>query len=119
MLSNRLLPCALLTYGGVSLFVVVFAVYPFAADALPCGKPFPKRLIPGTIALGAFPSTMDALPNSLGVKNIAEYARFFAAQFADRMGRRIDTIDKGYIAARNAMPGTATSANCATSWSAA
>ena len=31
--------------------------------------------------------------------DIAEYARFFAAQFADRMGRRIDTIDKGYIAA--------------------
>ena len=25
--------CALLTYGGVSLFVVVFAVYPFAAEA--------------------------------------------------------------------------------------
>ena len=24
--------CALLTYGGVSLFVVVFAVYPFAAE---------------------------------------------------------------------------------------
>ena len=26
------LVCALLTYGGVSLFVVVFAVYPFAAE---------------------------------------------------------------------------------------
>jgi H+/gluconate symporter-like permease len=24
--------CAVLTYGGVSLFVVVFAVYPFAAE---------------------------------------------------------------------------------------
>jgi H+/gluconate symporter-like permease len=24
--------CAMLTYGGVSLFVVVFAVYPFAAE---------------------------------------------------------------------------------------
>ena len=31
--------------------------------------------------------------------DIAEYARFFAAQFADRMGRRIDTIDRGYLAA--------------------
>ena len=27
------LVCNLLTYGGVSLFVVVFAVYPFAAEA--------------------------------------------------------------------------------------
>lgn len=26
------LVCAILTYGGVSLFVVVFAVYPFAAE---------------------------------------------------------------------------------------
>jgi hypothetical protein len=30
------LVCALLTYGGVSLFVVVFAVYPFAAETLFC-----------------------------------------------------------------------------------
>ena len=44
---------ALLTYGGVSLFVVVFAVYPFAAEMFRQGD-IPKRLIPGTIALGAF-----------------------------------------------------------------
>ena len=44
--------CALLTYGGVSLFVVVFAVYPFAAEMFKQGG-IPKRLIPGTIALGA------------------------------------------------------------------
>ena len=43
--------CALLTYGGVSLFVVVFAVYPFAAEMFRQGD-IPKRLIPGTIALG-------------------------------------------------------------------
>ena len=45
------LVCALLTYGGVSLFVVVFAVYPFAAELFRQGD-IPKRLIPGTIALG-------------------------------------------------------------------
>ena len=39
----------ILTYGGVSLFVVVFAVYPFAAEAFRQGN-IPKRLIPGTIA---------------------------------------------------------------------
>jgi H+/gluconate symporter-like permease len=53
--------CALLTYGGVSLFVVVFAVYPFAAELFRQSN-IPKRLIPGTVALGAFSFTMDALP---------------------------------------------------------
>ena len=55
-----ILVCALLTYGGVSLFVVVFAVYPFAAELFRQSN-IPKRLIPGTIALGGFTFTMDAL----------------------------------------------------------
>lgn len=61
--------CALLTYGGVSLFVVVFAVYPFAAEMFRQSD-IPKRLIPGTIALGAFTFTMDALPGSPQIQNI-------------------------------------------------
>ncbi|HNV68188.1 MAG TPA: GntP family permease [Candidatus Ozemobacteraceae bacterium] len=60
---------ALLTYGGVSLFVVVFAVYPFAAEMFRQSN-IPKRLIPGTIALGAFTFTMDALPGSPQIQNI-------------------------------------------------
>lgn len=39
------LVCALLTYGGVSLFVVAFAVYPFAAELFRQSG-IPKRLIP-------------------------------------------------------------------------
>lgn len=42
------LVCALLTYGGVSLFVVVFAVYPFAAEMFRQAQ-LPKRLIPATL----------------------------------------------------------------------
>ena len=61
--------CALLTYGGVSLFVVVFAVYPFAAEMFRQSN-IPKRLIPGTIALGAFTFTMDALPGTPQIQNI-------------------------------------------------
>jgi len=53
----------------VSLFVVVFAVYPFAAEMFRQGA-IPKRLIPGTIALGAFSFTMDALPGSPQIQNI-------------------------------------------------
>src|SRR4051812_22091106 len=61
--------CALLTYGGVSLFVVVFAVYPFAAEMF-LQSGIPKRLIPCTIALGAFSFTMDALPGTPQIQNI-------------------------------------------------
>jgi H+/gluconate symporter-like permease len=61
--------CALLTYGGVSLFVVVFAVYPFAAEMFRKAD-IPKRLIPGTIALGAFTFTMDCLPGTPQIQNI-------------------------------------------------
>ena len=59
----------MLTYGGVSLFVVVFAVYPFAAEMFRRSD-IPKRLIPGTIALGAFTFTMDSLPGTPQIQNI-------------------------------------------------
>ena len=62
------LACAVLTYGGVSLFVVAFAVYPIAA-ALFKQAQVPKRLIPGTIALGAFTFTMTALPGTPAIQN--------------------------------------------------
>ncbi|MFX1681130.1 GntP family permease [Mitsuaria sp. CC2] len=61
--------CAALTYGGVSLFVAVFAVYPFAAELFR-QLDIPKRLIPGTIALGAFSFTMDSLPGTPQIQNI-------------------------------------------------
>ncbi|UQA56721.1 GntP family permease [Polyangium aurulentum] len=61
--------CALLTYGGVSLFVAAFAVYPFALELFKAAN-IPKRLIPGTIALGSFTFTMDALPGSPQIQNI-------------------------------------------------
>ena len=61
--------CGLLTYGGVSLFVAVFAVYPFAVEMFKQSD-IPKRLIPGTIALGAFTFTMDSLPGTPQIQNI-------------------------------------------------
>jgi H+/gluconate symporter-like permease len=60
---------AVLTYGGVSLFVAVFAVYPFAAELFRQSG-IPKRLIPATIALGAFTFTMDALPGTPQIQNV-------------------------------------------------
>ncbi|QPR27484.1 GntP family permease [Edwardsiella hoshinae] len=67
--------CALLTYGGVSLFVVAFAVYPFAAEMFRQSN-IPKRLIPATIALGAFSFTMDTLPGTPQIQNIIPAAFF-------------------------------------------
>ncbi|MBP2231989.1 H+/gluconate symporter-like permease [Azospirillum agricola] len=67
--TSIVLVCLLLTYGGVSLFVVVFAVYPFAAEMFRQGD-IPKRLIPGVVALGAFTVTMDALPGTPQIQNI-------------------------------------------------
>jgi H+/gluconate symporter-like permease len=75
------LVCALLTYGGVSLFVVVFAVYPFAAELFRASD-IPKRLIPGTIALGAFTFTMDALPGTPQIQNIIPTAFFGTTAWA-------------------------------------
>ncbi|MDQ6600583.1 GntP family permease [Bacillus salipaludis] len=66
---------AILTYSGVSLFVAVFAIYPFAAQMFRQAN-IPKRLIPGTIALGAFTFTMDALPGTPQIQNVIPIAFF-------------------------------------------
>lgn len=73
--------CAVMTYGGVSLFVVAFAVYPIAA-ALFRQADIPKRLIPGTIALGAFTFTMTALPGTPAIQNAIPMPYFGTTPFA-------------------------------------
>ncbi len=58
-----------LTYGGVSVFVVVFAIYPLSI-ALFREANITRRLIPGTIALGSFTFTMTALPGTPQIQNL-------------------------------------------------
>ena len=72
---------AVLTYGGVSLFVVVFAVYPFAAELFRQAN-IPKRLIPACLALGAFSFTMDALPGTPQIQNIIPTSFFGTTAWA-------------------------------------
>jgi len=96
--------CAILTYGGVSLFVVVFAVYPFAAEMFRQSG-IPKRLIPVTIALGAFTFTMDSLPGSPQIQNIIPTTFFktttWAAPWLGIMGALfILVIGLAYIESR-------------------
>ena len=75
------LSCAVLTYGGVSLFVVAFAIYPIAA-ALFRENDIPKRLIPAAIALGAFTFTMTALPGTPAIQNAIPMPFFGTTPFA-------------------------------------
>jgi H+/gluconate symporter-like permease len=51
--------CAILTYGGVSLFVVAFSVYPLAL-ALFREADLPRRFIPATLAFGSVTFTMTS-----------------------------------------------------------
>ena len=60
--------CGILTYGGGSLFVVAFAIYPISRDLFRTAD-IPKRLIPATIALGSFTFTMTALPGTPSIQN--------------------------------------------------
>ena len=80
---------AILTYSGVSLFVAVFAIYPFANQLFQQAD-IPKRLIPGTIALGAFTFTMDALPGTPQIQNVIPTTFFgtdiYAAPFLGIIG---------------------------------
>lgn len=73
--------CALLTYGGVSLFVVAFAVYPIAAELFRQAQ-VPKRLVPATIALGAFTFTMTAMPGTPAIQNAIPMPYFGTTPFA-------------------------------------
>lgn len=75
------LACGILTYGGVSLFVVAFAVFPIAA-ALFREAGVPKRLIPATIALGSFTFTMTALPGTPQIQNAIPAPFFGTDAFA-------------------------------------
>jgi H+/gluconate symporter-like permease len=75
------LACAILTYGGVSLFVVAFAVFPIAV-ALFREANVPKRLIAGAIALGSFTFTMTALPGTPAIQNAIPMPFFGTTPFA-------------------------------------
>jgi H+/gluconate symporter-like permease len=62
------LACALLTYGGVSLFVVAFMMFPIGKSLFERAH-ISNNLLPGAIALGAFTFTMTALPGTPSVQN--------------------------------------------------
>ncbi len=63
------IPCLLMTYGGISLFVVVFVIYPMGY-AVYRAADLPRTLLPGAIAFGAFGITMTAVPGTPQIQNL-------------------------------------------------
>ena len=72
---------ALVTYGGVSLFVALFVLAPMA-EALFRSAAIPRRLMPATIALGTSTFTMSALPGTPAIQNAIPMPFFGTTPFA-------------------------------------
>lgn len=64
-----MLVCALLTYGGVVVFVVIFTMYPLGISLMRETN-LPKRLFCAATALGAGTFTMTALPGTPSIHNV-------------------------------------------------
>ena len=75
------LSTAILTYGGVSSFVVAFAAYPLARELFREAD-IPRRLIPASLMLGLATFTMSAIPGSPQVQNIVPTQFFGTTTFA-------------------------------------
>ncbi|HQR53237.1 MAG TPA: GntP family permease [Burkholderiales bacterium] len=72
---------ALVTYGGVSLFVAVFVLAPMA-QALFRAADIPNRLVPVAIMLGTATFTMSALPGTPAIQNAIPMPFFGTTPFA-------------------------------------
>src|SRR5271169_6536559 len=59
---------AIVTYGGVSLFVAFFVIAPMAHELFRAAQ-IPRRLMPAAIALGTTTFTMSALPGTPAIQN--------------------------------------------------
>jgi len=63
------LACAVLSFGGVNLFILIFTVYPLGLQLWKQAN-LPKRLLAGAFALGGATFTMSALPGTPSVQNL-------------------------------------------------
>jgi H+/gluconate symporter-like permease len=75
------LASAVVTYGGVSVFVAFFVLVPMAEDMFRSAN-LPRRLMPATIGLGAFTFTMSVMPGTPSVNNAIPMPFFGTTTFA-------------------------------------
>lgn len=80
-LAAVLLGCAALTYGGLSVFVVAFVMYPFGAEIFRKAD-IPKKLLPATLWMGIFSFAMVALPGTPQIQNIIPSSYFGTSTWA-------------------------------------
>ncbi|QUW21379.1 GntP family permease [Sporosarcina sp. Marseille-Q4063] len=66
---------SVLAYGGVSVFVVVFAVYPLAVNMFREAN-ISRRLLPGTIVAGMMTFAMTAMPGTPQIQNLIPTSYF-------------------------------------------
>ena len=76
-----LLGCGALTYGGLSVFVVAFVMYPFSAILFKEAD-IPKRLLPAILWMGIFTYSMVALPGTPQIQNIIPTSFFGTTTWA-------------------------------------
>lgn len=76
-----ILGCAALTYGGLSVFVVAFVMYPFGAEIFRKAN-IPKRLLPATLWMGIFSFAMVAMPGTPQIQNIIPSSYFGTSTWA-------------------------------------
>ena len=72
---------AIVTYGGVSLFVAFFVIAPMAHQLFRAAA-IPRRLMPAAIALGTTTFTMSALPGTPAIQNAIPMPFFGTTPFA-------------------------------------
>src|SRR3984893_18373286 len=72
---------ALVTYGGVSLFVAFFVLAPMAQELFRSAG-IPRRLMPGAIVLGTSTFTVSALPGTPSIQNAIPMPFFGTTPFA-------------------------------------
>ena len=76
-----LIGCGVLTYGGLSVFVVAFVMYPFAAILFKEAN-YAKKLLPGLLWMGIFTYSMVAIPGTPQIQNIIPTAFFGTTTWA-------------------------------------
>jgi len=72
---------AIVTYGGVSVFVAFFVLAPLAHEMFRAAN-LPRRLIPAAVGLGAFTFTMSVMPGTPSVNNAIPMPYFGTTTFA-------------------------------------
>jgi H+/gluconate symporter-like permease len=72
---------AMVTYGGVSLFVAFFVLVPMAQSLFQAAN-IPRRLMPAAIVLGTSTFTMSALPGTPAIQNAIPMPFFGTTPFA-------------------------------------